>query len=47
MKRGRRWAAAMLAVIVAVVIRLGRRRSLKLPGRTKQADKPEDKPPQT
>ena len=37
----------LLAVIVAVVIRLGRRRSLKLPGRTKQADKPDDKPPQT
>ena len=37
----------LLAVIVAAVIRLGRRRSLKLPGRTKQADKPDDKPPQT
>ena len=37
----------LLAVIVAVVIRLGRRRSLKLPGRTKQADKPDDKSPQT
>lgn len=37
----------LLAVIVAVVIRLGRRRSLKLPGRTKQVDKPDDKPPQT
>ena len=37
----------LLAVIVVVVLRLRRRQSLKLPGRTKQADKPDDKPPQT
>ena len=37
----------LLAVIVVVVLRLRRRQGLKLPGRTKQADKPDDKPPQT
>ena len=37
----------LLAVIVAVVLRLRRRRKWKMPGRTKQADKPDDKPPQT
>lgn len=37
----------LLAVIVAVVLRLRRGQGWKLPGRTKPADKPDDKPPQT